>query len=1354
MEVRGFAGQKAFSVTNQFVRHHSSPARTEDAALEGMSPLRRYSLKLPDSLCEADNDFPEADLMTPVFFCENRHRNNAQPEDEEEAGGDMLIGSWRMRERMKTVSVALVLCLNIGVDPPDVVKTSPCARLECWVDPRNMAPSKALEQIGKNMQLQYERWQPRARYKQCLDPTRDEIKKLVSSLRRSAKDERVLFHFNGHGVPRPTQNGEIWVFNKNYTQYIPLPIYDLQTWIGSPSIFVFDCSGAGSIVMQFCKFAAQRQEQYERGMSSGMSDSAGGASGASTPGKQEMPLRDCILLAACGANEILPMNPDLPADVFTACLTTPIEIALRWFFSRKLNRLVPDLKIELLDKIPGKLNDRRTPLGELNWIFTAITDTIAWNVLPRDVFQKLFRQDLLVASLFRNFLLAERIMRSCNCTPISQPKLPPTYQHSMWQAWDYAVDICLTRLPDMVQGKVDFEFNPFFTEQLTAFEVWLSMGNEERDPPEQLPIVLQVLLSQTHRLRALQLLGDFLDLGPWAVGLALSVGIFPYVLKLLQSPSLELCPVLVFIWAKILAVDKTCQADLLKDNGHKYFVKILNGAVPTDDTHKMQAAFVLSVICDGHNAGQIACMNAGVIDMCLEKLISGNASPLLRQWLCLCLGKVWENFDRAKWCAVRDNAQEKICNFLTDPVPEVRAAAVYALGTFIGNTERGEHTVSIENNIGITLLVTTADSSPMVRKELAVALSGLVEQFESKFRVAAMELMDEDRLKCEMEMRNAHDPYGNRRAMGPSAPAQGLPTNHSSSPSGSVLPPPSPGFPMHSSVGVYSCMWKIILNLSADPFPEVAKLARSIVNSLHVINRTPGSSPTIGDPTKIVLESSITRSSSSKSLNKSTGVMQRSSSLRSLSRFGSSVDQGEGSHSRPSQAHGREGARANEGTHSSGRPGMKNYLDSSAYERFPEFTSLKSTFYEYSLAYFRKPTPHCLTVSSAGQQQGPPGPGPTSATPPTPSPLIGVKGALGDPADPEYIQRSYRTKRNHRTRCKARLMQQVAKHKQLDDQVAILDNETDMASLMAFAPFEPYLVVSDERDNITVWNWEKGERTGVYKNQNPYGSRITTLKFLNKNDIPLLLAGSDEGVVRVWRNYETADTTLVTAWRALSDLLPSSRGSGLVVDWEQDTGNLLTSGDVRFIRIWNVEKELCVQDIPTGADSCVTAISCDKIGGSLVCCGCGDGSVRMYDKRMSTMRKGPVLTMQEHGGWVVNLHLQKGGCRELISASVTGEIKFWDPRFTSSVKTIQSNTDNLTALAVHDYAPAIACGSHNQYISNYNLDGDLLGTIRYHDGFLGQRIGPISCLAFHPYKVLLAAGSTDSIVSIYSISKL
>jgi regulator-associated protein of mTOR len=40
---------------------------------------------------------------------------------------------------------------------------------------------------GKNLQAQYERWQPRAKYKTHLDPTLEDVKKLAISCRRTAK---------------------------------------------------------------------------------------------------------------------------------------------------------------------------------------------------------------------------------------------------------------------------------------------------------------------------------------------------------------------------------------------------------------------------------------------------------------------------------------------------------------------------------------------------------------------------------------------------------------------------------------------------------------------------------------------------------------------------------------------------------------------------------------------------------------------------------------------------------------------------------------------------------------------------------------------------------------------------------------------------------------------------------------------------------------------------------------------------------------------------------------------------------------------------------------------------------------
>lgn len=44
-------------------------------------------------------------------------------------------------------------------------------------------------------------------------------------------------------------------------------------------------------------------------------------------------------------------------------------------------------------------------------------------------------------------------------------------------------------------------------------------------------------------------------------------------------------------------------------------------------------------------------------------------------------------------------------------------------------------------------------------------------------------------------------------------------------------------------------------------------------------------------------------------------------------------------------------------------------------------------------------------------------------------------------------------------------------------------------------------------------------------------------------------------------------------------------------------------------------------------------------------------------------------------------------------------------------------------------------GSMNQFIAVYNSNGDVISNIKYYDGFMGQRIGAISCLAFHPYWV-------------------
>ncbi|KAF2073039.1 hypothetical protein CYY_005655 [Polysphondylium violaceum] len=1321
---------------------------------------------------------------TKAYFHEERHKDNATPDVQR-----TKIAKWRMRERMKTVSVALVLCLNIGIDPPDVIKTFPCARMECWIDPASQPPQKSLDLIGKTLQSQYEKWQSKARYKQSLDPTVEEVKKLCLSLRRNAKDERVLFHYNGHGVPKPTGNGEIWVFNRNFTQYIPLSIYELQTWMGTPSIYVFDCSAAGLIVNWFNQFAEQRDKELE---SNGNNPNNGGSSHQ----------RDCILLAACGANEILPMNPDFPADMFTSCLTTPIRIALRWFCSHSI---LTGITLDMLDRIPGNLSSRRTPLGELNWIFTAVTDTIAWNVLPRHLFQKLFRQDLLVASLFRNYLLAERIMRSANCTPISCPRLPPTYQHPMWQAWDLAADLVISQLPTLLANPdAEFKSSPFFSEQLTAFEVWLEFGSEHKDPPAQLPIVLQVLLSQAHRLRALVLLGKFLDLGPWAVNLALCVGIFPYVLKLLQSPAGDLRHILVFIWAKILALDKSCQMDLVKEGGHAYFISVLSSPnIPADQ--RTMSAFVLSTICNNCRPGKSACLIGNLLPICLSQI--HDPDPMVRRWMVLCIAKMWENSEEAKWAAIKESAHEKVCLLLTDTTPEVRAAAVYALGELIGGAEGSEQRTNIELNLGLTLAVITADCSPMVRKELVIALSRIVSSYETHFVSVAQEIASDERMRAIVESKRLEELKRKKgRSAGGSSKESNTPTN--TTPEDGVTPSGTPPYDDTSQSSVYACLWKIILNLCSDPFNQVAIRSQSIVKRIsckfsheelinhNIYTRTITNQPhlnhsfsnsggangngmnsSIGGVGAVMGGNGLNSSTNSTanlnnsssgnsgfSLNSSTGSTLRNfvnisritnkdprsptkaklGAQRSpiLSVSGNTANNGglnvnssnnsnnnlnglNHSFSSISLNSNNSNSNINGGnTTPKTTPKLSSTLPGDFYisDNMPfEEDELYSDYYEWSCGYFSKP----------------------------------MMQPAEDLESLESIEKKWKYQRNEQIveQSMESVLNIINQQPKNFSQIAIFSDQPP-TSILQFHPFESYLVASDGIDQISIWNYDDSQKVNSFNNGNLPGTKISALKLINDYDPSMILTAADDGVVRLWRGYESNETLkMVSSWRAFPEfattgLEPISR---LVLDWKKDSGLALVSGDTTDcskIRVWDIERELGIQDILIGSESYVTCLTNEK-GGPLFAAGFNDGSVRLYDQRVQS-KYSCVSALLEHKSYIVNIAMPSSlGGASVVSGSSTGEIKFWQSGYECSSTTIH-NTDIVSSFSVHDYAPLMACGSPNQRIRIINFAGEEVCTIRYHDGFLGQRIGPVSCVAFHPYSILLGASATDSIISIYS----
>ena len=1198
-----------------------------------------------------------------MYFTDKRHETTGQPKTP-----NYEIEDWRMRDRLKTVSAAIAVCLNIGVEPPDQLKTNPGAKLEAWQDPFVPPATKALESIGKALQAQYENISVRTRYKQYLDPSVEETKKFCMSLRKNAKDERVLLHYNGHGVPKPTASGEIWVFNKNFTQYIPISLYDLQHWLQSPTVYVWDCSEAGNILNNYHRFVEKHEEEEA-------------AAAAADPNYERVKYDSYLHLAACSVKENLPTNPLLPADLFTACLTTPIEMAL-WFFVLQ-NPLKTNLTPERAKKLPGRLQERRTPLGELNWIFTAITDTIAWTSLPRQLFRKFFRQDLMVAALFRNFILAQRIMMVYGCHPQSFPALPDTHQHPLWESWALAVDLALAQLP-MLEKKesegIEYEYqsSTFFAEQLTAFEVYLSRGDALlQKPPDQLPVVLQVLLSQQHRVRALILLGRFLDLGPWAVQLALSIGIFPYVLKLLQSAASELKPVMVFIWTRVLAVDITCQPDLIKDSGYNYFAAILKPSeglpVANGDEHKAMCAFVLAMLCKGYKPGQVVCNQTEVMTYCLAHL-NNDENVLLRQWACLCISQLWLDLPDAKWRGIRQNAPMKLSTLTKDNCPEVRAAVVHAMTTFLGIPDLTDEVARIEESIAWTLLEMANDGSPLVRKELLVFLSNFVLRYENKFIVAAFEQLLEEKDYDKPSLKRNDRWLGDRdEGELAKAPAQGL-----------------------SSNTVFAACWKHILVLNVDPHPEVQRDATIIMDYVHneLLSSPVGAqaqvlaedicksaqkarghkkqlstsrNSMIGAPTSYMTQSES-----------SPGLLKRTASLfMQLPNIWGSDEKSNTSTPLPSPdltrnlsqkliRHPADWKASPEHNDQAYVPAHYHVADEPVSGNFkprklnePPSLPLNSTFLDWSIEYFREPQ---MKPSEAEE-----------------------------PGSTEYNERLWRRSRNEAILRETQPQKPYAGEHKWGNQLCIMNNGAQPTK-MTFHQFEDHLAVADDGNTVHVWDWKRQQRLHRFSNGNPEGSKISDMKFINEDDTAFLMTGSSDGVLRIYRNYDSSKSIeLASAWRALTHMVPSNVNSGMVFDWQQVTGRVLVAGDVRVIRVWAAASETCVTDIPARSGSCVTSLTSDQMTGNIFVAGFGDGAVRVFDTRLRP-QESMVKKWKDHSDmqWIRSVHMQRGGQRELLSASRNGKVKLWDIRMDEPLRIIEASRDTIRTASIHEHLPVFS----------------------------------------------------------------
>lgn len=498
-----------------------------------------------------------------------------------------------------------------------------------------------------------------------------------------------------------------------------------------------------------------------------------------------------------------------------------------------------------------------------------------------------------LGSLMKNFVLATRIMRSYGCNPVSSfngIQLPNTFHnHPLWKHWDAVVDETLIKLeenliqdpqnPNTWQFNVDTVYGKtsFYQEQLNSFENWMRIPEERVGnvslPPLYLPIGLQSILEIQPRKKALQLFSRYMDMCPSHIYNSITCGLndlsTSYLHRLLSGLPYEQMEheSMVFCWTKLIAFQDRIAPTLFKKSPNRpfkqnrprvqdwrpieYFFSVLNDQDRQSETRAM-ATFIIARACETERlsaVGDDKSMHDIIYDYCFkvkreyisddfvyELLNEKCKDPVLRKWILVLIGRMWDDHQECYKMSERCNYIETVIEFAKqDEDPEVRAAAIYAVGTYIGCTGEADEETNCKPailNFASEVAQLINDACFVVRREIVYSIDLFLARY--------VDVMNQIRREFSKVQNRPSGPRG-----GPVTPQPALNSEKPIEPV-DVLKKQLERFTMHPT----SKIAEAIARLAMDPQIEVNRPAVSlfdrIFNPSRLMDDAPPGSPQMG----------------------------------------------------------------------------------------------------------------------------------------------------------------------------------------------------------------------------------------------------------------------------------------------------------------------------------------------------------------------------------------------------------------------------------------------------------------------------------------------------------------------------
>nr|ODN88217.1 dRaptor [Cryptococcus depauperatus CBS 7841] len=997
--------------------------------------------------------------------------------------------------------------------------------------------------------------------------------------------------YNGHGIQEPpTEAGELWCYDKSFdeclqngggpSEYIPIMLFDLLTWAGASTCYVWDCQHAG----RFIRAAKTEAEEIDSQLRS---------AGATNPSIAELHpaiySKRQIHFAACGSDQTLPRIKGMPDDLFTACLTTPLRVAL----------LFHNLQTFPLTKSQGeKYVQKSTAYMETFWEnmsetlrdrlwseLSAILHTIAWQTLEGPEYQKLFsKSGDVVNNLACGFLLSQRVFGAYKATPESIPTIPSSTSHTLWTTWDLILDNLFEQLPKYFDdGKPTFVWEKdlrlvsFMADQLESISSAgqsLLFTETSRSGMtsglSRLPIICEAVLTEEFRVPACKALDaciKVLDLR----GLVHAVqgGALDVAVELLALQNDEIKPQIISIWSSLVRYDVCILAiakegltaeRLTKVPTVRFFLDALQENLaknedPDSDLDNedcpdksfvepiVQSAAVLSTIANfvaGRSAPRFLLRTLSMSHIMLQL-----SKDIVCQWGALLVAEVLGSLNPPEDEGMIDMLKQDLLAMVKSSNVENRAAGVYALSRWLPSTDDWE-----EKELNGILELSdqliqhcNIEGSPVVRRELAKIFIRIL-QSANRFTVVTMwthllhhALLSrpEDKKKIEDSIRN----------MGKELRV----TN-----SQRVL------------LGRITAITRVVATLHTDPDLAVTKVVDQPFNDILSILFTHESSD---------LRNSISMATFSRAIDQDDSKWTESmldtviSSKQKVKEFWKCAQEGEKQGLNVLQEikdkNSKDKGKVNHELFEKTRMALQAYLAQAG--RKPESSlniALHKPTHESTWTMRHRVLEDSLVI--AEQQVGLP-----------------WKWSMKDISCP------------------------------------------DPWSSITFHSFHSTVMSCNRGHDILLWDWTTSKKTGHVHLNLPNDVAITSARFVNElhetivilaeitnGDIHILAGPQDPTRIKPIANFHALDVIPLR-----NKFINDDSQIKLLTTWFRASGRLCVGGSSRVINVWDCPAEKCVQTLETGLETPATTLITEPVSGNLIFSGFADGTVKLYDLRRS-----------------------------------------------------------------------------------------------------------------------------------------